>query len=147
MEHGHSKLVMQEIVKLPTVKGRNYDKICELYEALCKNCDALRTLGEDIRLKGLAVSIFNKLPVVKPDLVSSGDDWEDRNMNQLLFTLWKWLKRNKVEETNHGPEYDGPKRTKLIHTKAGGGTHPTTMGESRVLFVFIVRENTRVTVF
>ena len=40
VEYGHNKLVIaahvEEIIKLPTVKGRNYDKVCEFYENLCK---------------------------------------------------------------------------------------------------------------
>ena len=48
LEYGRNKLViaahMEEIIKLQTVRGRNDDKVCEFYEILCKNYDALQTL-------------------------------------------------------------------------------------------------------
>ena len=101
-EYGQKMLVIavhtEEIIKLPTVKGRNYDKVCEFYKILCKNYDALQTLGEDCMLKGLVVSTLNKLPQVKPDLVRIDDDWEDWDMKSLLKAIQGWLKRNKMEE-------------------------------------------------
>ena len=84
MEYGHNKLViaahMEEIINLQTVRGRNYDKVCQFYETLCKKYDALQTLGEEAMLKGLVVSTLSKLPQVKPDLVRIDDDWEYWNM-------------------------------------------------------------------
>jgi hypothetical protein len=79
MEYGHNKLViaahMEEIIKLQTVRGRHYDKVCELfYESPCKNYDALQTLGEEAMLKGLVVSTLNNLPQVKPDLLRNDDN-------------------------------------------------------------------------
>ena len=54
VEYGHNKLVIaahvEEIIKLQTVKGRNYDKVCEFYEILCKNYDALTTLVMHLNL-------------------------------------------------------------------------------------------------
>ena len=41
VEYGHDKLVIaarvEEIIKLQTEKERNYNKVCEFYEILCKN--------------------------------------------------------------------------------------------------------------
>ena len=124
IEYGHNKLViaahMEEIIKLQTVRGRNYDKVCEFYESLCKNYDALQTLGEEAMLKGLVVSTLNKLPQVKPDLVRIDDDWEDWNMKQLLSALQGWLKRNKTEEVPTKEHENPRKKERNWYTQKGG---------------------------
>ena len=124
IEYGHNKLViaahMEEIIKLQTVRGRNYDKVCEFYESLCKNYDALQTLGEEAMLKGLVVSTLNKLPQVKPDLVRIDDDWEDWNMKQLLSALQGWLKRNKTEEVLTKEHENPRKKERNWYTQKGG---------------------------
>ena len=112
IEYGHNKLVivahMEEIIKLQTVRGRNYDKVCEFYESLCKNYDALQTLGEE------------ELPQVKPDLVRIDDDWEDWNMKQLLSALQGWLKRNKTEEVPTKEHENPRKKERNWYTQKGG---------------------------
>ena len=65
---------------------------------MCKNYDALQTLGEEALLKGLVVSTLNKLAQVKPNLLRINDNWEDWDMKELLLAIEGWLKRNKVEE-------------------------------------------------
>ena len=124
IEYGHNKLViaahMEEIIKSQTVRGRNYDKVCEFYESLCKNYDTLQTLGEEAMLKGLVVSTLNKLPQVKPDLVRIDDDWEDWNMKQLLSALQGWLKRNKTEEVPTKEHENPRKKERNWYTQKGG---------------------------
>lgn len=124
MEYGHSKLViaahMEEIIKSQTVIGRNYDKVREFYETLCKNYDALQTLGKDSMLKGLVVSTLNKLPQVKPDLVRIDDDWEDWDMKSLLKAIQGWLKRNKVEEMPSKEYENSRRREQTWYTQKGG---------------------------
>ncbi|XP_028390705.1 uncharacterized protein LOC114515614 [Dendronephthya gigantea] len=127
VEYGHNKLVtaahVEEIIKLQAVKGRNYEKVCEFYETLCKNCDALATLDEEAMLKGLVVSTLNKLPQVKPDLVRMDDNWEDWDMKRLLVAIQGWLKRNKTEETTN-KEHDNPrKRERNWYTQKGGDSN------------------------
>ena len=43
---------------------------------------------------------INKLPHVKPDLVRIDDGWEEWKMGNLIDSLQKWLRRNKVEDSN-----------------------------------------------
>ena len=124
LEYGHNKLViaahMEEIIKLQTVRGRNYDKVCEFYEVLCKNYDALQTLDEEAMLKGLVVSTLNKLPQVKPDLVRIDDEWEDWDMKKLLAAIQGWLKRNKTDEIP-GKEHENPRKRERHWYARGGG--------------------------
>ena len=51
VEYRHDKLIIaahiEEIILLPQVKGRSYERVNEFYETLCKNCDALETMEED----------------------------------------------------------------------------------------------------
>jgi len=109
-EYGHTKLVsaahMDELINLAPVRGTSYEKVREFYEKLTKNFDALQSLGEGETLKALVIPTINKLPQVKPDLVRTDDDWEEWDMSQLLNSVQKWLKRNRIDE---GPK-DHPKR-------------------------------------
>jgi len=111
-EFGQSKTVvtahMEEIINLPVTRGLNYERVREFYERLSKNFDALQTLGEGEMLKGFVLSTLNKLPQVKPDLVRADEGWEDWNMEKLINSIQKWLKRNKPED-NHKDQTE-PKR-------------------------------------
>ena len=103
-EFGQSKTVvaahMEEIIiNLPVTRGSNYERVREFYEKLSKNFDVLQTLGEGEMLKGFVLSTLNKLPQVKPDLVRTDEGWEDWNMEKLIDSIQKWLKRNKPEDT------------------------------------------------
>ena len=49
-------------------------------------------------LKGFVLSTLNKLPQVRPDLVRTNEGWEDWNMEKLIDSIQKWLKRNKAED-------------------------------------------------
>ena len=60
---------LDAIINLTPVKGSSYDKVQKFYEKLSKNFDALQTLGEGDKLHGFVMTIINKLPQVKPDLV------------------------------------------------------------------------------
>jgi hypothetical protein len=51
---------VDEIVNLAVVKGHNYMKIREFYEALSRNYGALLTLGEAEMLKGFVMTTVNK---------------------------------------------------------------------------------------
>ena len=88
-EFGQSKTVvathMEEIINLPVTRGSNYERVCEFYEKLSKNFDALQTLGEGEMLKGFVLSTLNKLPQVKSDLVRTDEGWEDWNMESWLI--------------------------------------------------------------
>ena len=79
------KLIIQEVKQL---------------KKLSRNYDALQTLGEGDKLRGLVMTTINKLPQVKPDLVRSDDDWEEWSMEILISNLQKWLRRNKVEDSS-----------------------------------------------
>ena len=43
---------------------------------------------------------INKLPHVKPDLVRIDDGWEEWKMSNLIDSLRKLLRRNKVEDSS-----------------------------------------------
>ena len=57
---GYSSNV-EEIVKLPIVKGYDYLKVQEFYETVSRNHDALLTMGEADILRGFVMSTLNKL--------------------------------------------------------------------------------------
>ena len=100
-EYGQTKLVVNahvdEIINLPVVKGYNYMKVREFYEALSRNYDALLTLGEAEMLKGFVMTTVNKLPQVKPDLVRTDDNWENWDMAAVIDEIRKWLSQHKVD--------------------------------------------------
>ncbi len=95
-EYGQTKLVVNahidEIVNLPVVKGYSYTK------DLCRNYDALLTLGEAAMLKGFVMTTVNKLPQVKPDLVRMDENWENWDMAGLIDEIRKWLSRHTVDQ-------------------------------------------------
>ena len=51
------------------VKGSNYFRVQEFYEKLSRYYDALQTLEEGKKLQGFVMTMLNKLPHIKPDLV------------------------------------------------------------------------------
>lgn len=110
-EYGHAKLVsaahMDQLINLALVRGTSYEKVRDFYEKLTKNFDALVSLGEGDTLRALVIPTINKLPQVKPDIVRTDDDWEEWDMSQLLKSIQKWLKRNRVDESTRE---DNPKR-------------------------------------
>lgn len=75
-EFGQSKTVvathMEEIINLPVTRGSNYERVCEFYEKLSKNFDALQTLGEGEMLKGFVLSTFCQQ--APPSETRSGED-------------------------------------------------------------------------
>ena len=44
------------------------------------------------------MTMLNKLPHVKPDLVRVDENWEEWSMEDLINALQKWLRRNHVEK-------------------------------------------------
>lgn len=119
-EFGQSKTVvathMEEIINLPVTRGSNYERVCEFYEKLSKNFDALQTLGEGEMLKGFVLSTLNKLPQVKPDLVRTDEGWEDWNMEKLIDSIQKWLKCNKTED-NYKDRTDTKRKNAITLTR------------------------------
>ena len=119
-EFGQSKTVvathMEEIINLPVTRGSNYERVCEFYEKLSKNFDALQTLGEGEMLKDFVLSTLNKLPQVKPDLVRTDKGWEDWNMEKLIDSIQKWLKRNKAED-NYKDRTDTKRKNAITLTR------------------------------
>ena len=126
-EYGQTKQVInahvEEIIGLPAVKGTNYAKIHEFYEKLSKSFDALQSLGEDGLLKAITMTVLNKLPSVKPDLVRIDDKWEDWGMNDLLDNLQKWLVRNKTLGESKKTE-ESPRRDHAWYAGRGKGSKP-----------------------
>ena len=45
------------------------------------------------------MTTLNKLPQVKPDLVTVDESWEEWSMEDLINALQKWLRRNHVESS------------------------------------------------
>ena len=124
-EYGQTQMVVNahvnEIIKLPVIRGTSYWKTLSFYEKLSKSFDALQTLGKGETLTGLVMTTINKLPHVKPDVVRVDDDWEQWGMENLIESLGKWLKRNKPEEQiDSRPETT--KREKHWYSKGEGRT-------------------------
>ena len=87
---------IDEVVNLATVKGSSYERILGFYESLSKNYAALKTLGEHEKLHRFVMCTITKLPHEKPHLVRIDYDWEEWKMSNLIDSLHKWLRRNKV---------------------------------------------------
>ena len=124
-EYGQTQMVVNahvnEIIKLPVIRGTSYWKTLSFYEKLSRSFDALQTLGKGETLTGLVMTTINKLPHVKPDVVRVDDDWEQWGMENLIESLGKWLKRNKPEEQiDSQPETT--KREKHWYSKGEGRT-------------------------
>ena len=63
-------------------------------------------------LMGFVLSTLNKLPQVKPDLVRTDEGWEDWNMEKLIDSIQKWLKRNKAQD-NEKDQTDTKRKERL----------------------------------
>ena len=111
---------MEEIIKLPVVRGSNYARIQDFHHHLARNFDALKTLGEDAMLSGLVVSTLNKVPMVKPDLVHLDESLKEWDMKGLLDALQSWLKGNKSEEMRGGNEHEQTKKRERNWYTQGG---------------------------
>ena len=124
-EYGQTKVVvnahLDEIINLPTVRGTNHGKVQEFYDKLSNNYDALQTLGEGGKLQGFVMRTLNKLPHVKPDLVTVDDNWEEWEMEVLISNLQAWLKRNKCEDGQKFHAYMGERRNKERSYYGGEG--------------------------
>ena len=99
------------MVNLVAVKGSSYERILDFYESLSKNYDALQTLGEHEKLDEFVMCTINKLPHVKADMVRIDDDWEECKMSNLIDSQQKWLRRNKVEDSNTKQTSDQRRKT------------------------------------
>ena len=64
---------------------------------------------------------LNKLPHVKPDLVTVDDNWEEWEMEVLISNLQAWLKRNKCEDGQKSHAYMGERRNKERSYYGGEG--------------------------
>ena len=72
---------------------------------LSRNCDTFQTPEEGQKLQGFMMTTLNKLPHVKPDLVSLDENWEEWFVEDLIDALQKWLRRNHVEKMRKAPVY------------------------------------------
>ena len=102
-EYGQKQTVINthidEVVNLPVIRSTSYTKIHDFYEKLSRNYDALLTLGEKEILKGFVMTTLNKLQAIKSDLVRTDEKWETWQMNNLIESIYAWLRRNKVDES------------------------------------------------
>jgi len=87
------------------------------------------------------MSTLNKLPRVIPDVVRTDDDWEDWEMEQFLYSIQKWLRRNKVDEPKESG--DQKKRESHWYAQQGGAEAPQAQKEG-VPAAFIVNSHTGV---
>ena len=105
-DYGHPSLVinthLEAIINLPAVKGANYERVKEFYEKICQRYDALQTLGEGTMLKGLVMTMLNKVPNIRSDLVRTDDNWEEWEVTEFIQSLQQWLRRNKVDDQAKG---------------------------------------------
>ena len=104
-----------------------------MYEKLSKKKDALQTLGEGEMLRGFVLSTLNKLPQVKPDLVRTDEGWEDWNMEDLIISIQKWLKRNKTEDT-HKEQAEPKRRERHLFSQKRAVVTSNRGGEPHCIF-------------
>ena len=97
-EFGQSKTVvaanMEEIINFPVTIGSSYERVRELYEKLSRNFDALQTLGRD----GCSRFCSFNLKQGPQSETRSSEGWEDCNMEKLIDSIKKWLKRYKAKD-------------------------------------------------
>ena len=102
-EYGQTKVVLKahidEIINLFPVNGSNYFRVQEFYEKLNRNYDALQILAEGQNLQVFMMTMLNKLPHVKPDLLRVDENWEEWSKEDLIDALQKWLRRSHVENS------------------------------------------------
>ena len=83
-EYGRTQVAVNanvsEIINLTAVKGTNFERVYNFQQKLSKSYDALQTLGKGDTLAGLVITTINKLPHVKPDLVTTDEDKEKWDM-------------------------------------------------------------------
>ena len=60
---------VRNILELPTVRKRNVKEICEFYETLLFNVESLRTLKSLSKLNTAVRFTFDKLDVIKTNLL------------------------------------------------------------------------------
>ena len=79
-EYGQTQVVVNahvtEIINLGIVKSTDYERVRKFYEKLSRCFDALQTLDKKEIVSGLVKTTISRLPIVKPDLVRTDDEWE-----------------------------------------------------------------------
>ena len=141
-EYGQTQMAVNahvsEIINLAAVKGTNFERVNnDFHQKLSKSYDALQTLGKSETLAGLVMTTIDKLPHVKPDLVTTDENWEKWDMGELIRNLEKWIKRNKPSETSGNINvHDNSRFKKEKHWfTSGRETRPSYVRKQGPLFI------------
>ena len=88
---------MRNILELPTIRERDVAKIHDFYEKLLFNVESLLTLKKLNELDTAARFTFDKLEVIKSELVLIDGNWRDWTFKEFLETLEKWTISNPLQ--------------------------------------------------
>ena len=88
---------MRNILELPTIRERDVAKIYDFYEKLLCNVESLLTLKKLNELDTAARFTFDKLEVIKSELVLIDRNWQDWTFKEFLETLEKWTINNPLQ--------------------------------------------------
>ena len=88
---------MRNILELPTIRERDVAKIHDFYEKLLFNVESLLTLKKLNELDTAARFTFDKLEVIKSELVLIDRNWRDWTFKEFLETLEKWTINNPLQ--------------------------------------------------
>ena len=92
---------VNNILQLPTVTSADQTKVNSFYKTLLFNVQSLETLGKVERVKGMTISVLNKLTAITADLVRGQENWQDWDLPRLAQALKKWRDVNPATEGNN----------------------------------------------
>ena len=107
---------VQKIMNLPTLNGANPGKVCEFYEILLRNVQALETMGKVESVNGYVRMVLDRLPGIRSELVRDDDDWHEWKFPDLVASLRRWTERNPVTNTEGFPRRDERTRDRMYQT-------------------------------
>ena len=81
---------VDNINALPIVHGSRPSKIHQFCQTLNFNVQSLETLGKVSDCLSMVRGVPNKLPGIKPELVSNKVGWQDWGFGELLQALEEW---------------------------------------------------------
>ena len=88
---------VDNINALPVVHGSHPSKIHQFCQTLNYNVQSLETLGKASDCLSMVRGVLDKLPGIKPELVSNKVGWQDWGFGELLQALEEWKEIHPLE--------------------------------------------------
>ena len=123
---------VRNILELPTIKERDVRKIHKFYEILLLNVESLRTLESLNKLDAAVRFTFDKLGVIKNELVMIDEQWSEWSFTQFLEVLEIWTLNNPLSEAprskNMGGYQEKREKSRLFYSQHGDHDAKTSRG-------------------